>query len=288
LAWLDTVQRQRPALSIAVATLRKFVKDKSTHLAAMMAFWAFFSLFPLLLALVTLLGYLLPASEKQRTLEIVASYLPLLNLDTIGRLHGNLPALLVGLGSALWSGSAVVRGAQYAFNTVWEVPDDERPSFKDQVLRSLVAMSTIGVGLVASALLIGVVSGDNPYFEPGPLGRVLGFAAMIVVDVGLFVAAFRILTDERISTRDVLPGAIFAGISFWILKALSSVVITRYLDDAEPTYGTFATVITILWWFYLQSNITLLGAQLNVVLKQRLYPCSLTGVSLQAGAPKPA
>ncbi|MGQ0844765.1 MAG: YihY/virulence factor BrkB family protein [Sporichthyaceae bacterium] len=275
LARFDAVQGERTWLAIPVATLAKFYRDRTTHLAAMMAFWAFFSLFPLLLTLVTLLSFLVPEEEKQKTMEIVAGYLPLLDLNTIGGLNGSVFALVVGLLSALWSGSAVVRVTQFAFNSVWDVPLEQGPGFLEQLRRSVLAMSTIGLGLLASAALIGFLSGENVYFDPGPLGRALGFALTIGVDVGLFVAAFRILTDSRISLRDVLPGAICAGLAFWVLKATSSVIITRYLHDAAPTYGTFATVITILWWFYLQSNVTLLGAQLNVVLKHRLYPCSL-------------
>jgi uncharacterized BrkB/YihY/UPF0761 family membrane protein len=109
----------------------------------------------------------------------------------------------------------------------------------------------------------------------GVAGRVVGLLISIALDVGLFVAAFRLLTDRDVSTRDVLPGAVFSGIVFFILQEISAFIISRHLKSAQPTYGHFATVITILWWFYLQSVITLLGAQLNVVLKDRLYPRSL-------------
>jgi uncharacterized BrkB/YihY/UPF0761 family membrane protein len=107
---------------------------------------------------------------------------------------------------------------------------------------------------------------------------VIGFVFAIVVDVGLFIVAFRWLTDRDITTRDVLPGALLSGISFWVLQSVSSLIISRYLKNAESTYGTVATVITILWWFYLQSIITLLGAQLNVVLKHQLHPRGLVNV----------
>lgn len=271
----DRAQERRRVLSILVATAQKFIRDQTLRLASMMAFWAFFSLFPMLLALVTVLGYVVPESEKRRTLESIDGYVPLLDVNAIDGLDGSVPALVVGLGSALWSGTAVVRVTQYAFNLVWEVPAGDQPKLVAQLKRSLLAMSTIGLGLLTSTMLMGFLTGDNPYVDPGPAGRVLGVALTIVVDIGLFVAAFRILTDESISTRDVVPGAVFSGLAFWVLKGLSSVIITRYLSDAEPTYGTFATVITILWWLYLQSIITLLGAQLNVVLKLRLYPCRL-------------
>lgn len=275
LARLDAAQQARPALAIPVATLKKFGEDKSSNLAAMMAFWAFFSIFPLMLAAVTLLGYVLPEADKKRVMEQVAGYMPLLDPSTIGGLNGSVLALVFGLLAAFWSGSSVVRITQDAFNAIWEVPIVDRPKFVESLKRSALTMSTIGVGLVASTFLLGFVSGDDPTIDLGPLGRLLGFAAAIVVDIGLFVAAFRMLTDRAITTRDVLPGAVFSGVTFWLLGTLSSVIITRHLSDASTTYGTFATVITILWWFYLQSQLTLLGAQVNVVLKRSYWPRAL-------------
>jgi uncharacterized BrkB/YihY/UPF0761 family membrane protein len=99
----------------------------------------------------------------------------------------------------------------------------------------------------------------------------------LALDVGLFVIAFRMLTTRDVSFRDVLPGALLAGSAFFVLQLISSLIISRYLGKAQGTYGSFATVITILWWFYLQAQITLLGAQLNVVLAEHLYPRSLLG-----------
>ena len=103
-----------------------------------------------------------------------------------------------------------------------------------------------------------------------------GYVLSAALDVGIFLAAFRILTDREVTSRDVLPGALLSGIAFFVLQLLSTLIISRYLKNAQSTYGHFATVITILWWFYLQSIITMLGAQLNVVLKKHDYPRSLT------------
>jgi len=83
------------------------------------------------------------------------------------------------------------------------------------------------------------------------------------------------LTDRDVTVGDVIPGAIFAGVIFFILQEASSFIISNRLHSANRTYGAFGTVIVMLWWFYLQAVVTLLGAQLNVVLKERLYPRSL-------------
>ena len=272
---VDDFQQEHKPVGVTVAVLKKFGEDKSTNLASMIAFWAFFSIFPLLMVFVTLLGYLLPASDKANVLHKVSSMFPLLDASSAGSLHGAWWALIIGLVTALWSGSAVVRTTQFAFNSVWEVPYKEQPKLLEQVGRSILVLATLGVGLVVSVLITGFISGTANGLSIGWFGHIIGYVIAIALDVGLFVVAFRWLTDREVSTRDVLPGAILSGVAFWILQAISSLIISRYLQNASSTYGNFATVITILWWFYIQSIITLLGAQLNVVLKERLHPRAL-------------
>jgi len=272
---VDDFQQRHTALALPVAVVRKFSEDKSTNLASMIAFWAFFSLFPLLLVFITVLGYALPSDTKTDVLKQVAHMLPLLDTSTVSGLSGSWWALLVGAVSALWSGMAVIRTVQFAFNSVWEVPITDRPKLVEQVIRSLGVLALIGGGLVLSTLITGFVSGASSSIGLGAVGRVIGFIVAIVLDVGLFVAAFRILVDRDVTIRQVLPGAVLSGVAFWVLQSLSSIIVSRYLRNAQSTYGSFATVITILWWFYLQSIIVVLGAQLNVILAERLYPRGL-------------
>jgi membrane protein len=272
---IDAGQKRFKPASVAVATFKKFSEDKTTTLAATIAFWGFFSIFPLFLVLVTVLGWVLPASDKENVLKHVASMFPLLDTSTITGLSGAIWPLILGLATALWSGMGAVRTVQNAFNSVWEIPYHERPGLLEQVGRSLFVLLTIGAGIVISTLITGFVTSNSTGVDLGAAGRIIGFAISIALDIGLFVAAFRLLTDREITTRDVLPGAVFSGIVFFILQEVSAFIISRHLKSAQPTYGRFATVITILWWFYLQSVVTLLGAQLNVVLKEGLYPRSL-------------
>jgi membrane protein len=279
-AWLarvDRAQQDHEKLAIAAATVKKYGEDQSSSLASMIAFWAFFSIFPLFLVLVTILGYVLPASRRADVLERVASFFPLLNPSTVGSLSGSWWPILVGGVTALWAGSAVVRMTQQSFDEVWEVPLAHRPGLTESLRRSLFALSTIGFGLLVATIMSGYVTGRDTGINLGWYGRLGGYLISLVLDVGLFVVAFRVLSKRDVTFRDVLPGALLSGGAFFILQLLSSVIISRYLGSAQGTYGSFATVITILWWFYLQAQITLLGAQLNVVLVERLYPRSLVG-----------
>ncbi|HEY3691393.1 MAG TPA: YhjD/YihY/BrkB family envelope integrity protein, partial [Pseudonocardiaceae bacterium] len=105
---LDSYQQRHPALGVPIAVARKFIDDESINLAAVIAFWAFFSVFPLLLIFVALLGYFLPPSLQGDVLRSAASFFPLLSTDSIGHLSGQWWTLVVGILSALWSGSFVV------------------------------------------------------------------------------------------------------------------------------------------------------------------------------------
>jgi uncharacterized BrkB/YihY/UPF0761 family membrane protein len=124
---LDSYQQRHPALGVPIAVARKFIDDESINLAAMIAFWAFFSIFPLLLLFVALLGHVLPPNLQGDVLRSAARFFPLLSTDSIGHLSGQWWTLVVGILSALWSGSFVVIAIQSAFNSVWEIPHAQRP-----------------------------------------------------------------------------------------------------------------------------------------------------------------
>jgi membrane protein len=274
---IDGAQRRRPALGVAVAVVKKYSEDRSTNLASMIAFWAIFSIFPLFLVAVTVLGFVLAGHTKDVVLRDVATLFPLLHLNDIEGLSGAWWAVIFGSATALWSGLAVVRVTQTAFNSVWELPEKDRPDLLERTARGLTALGTIGVGLIGTTLVSGFVTGNLNAVNLAWWARLAGYGIAIAVDIGLFLLAFRLLTSRKVSFHDVLPGALLAGTVFWILQEVSSLIISRELSSTQSTYGNFATVITILWWFYLQAQVTLLGAQLNVVLKEHLHPRSLFG-----------
>jgi YihY family inner membrane protein len=274
---LDRAQQGHGRAGVAVAVVKKFSEDRSSSLASMIAFWAFFSIFPLFLVGVTVLGYVLHGHTHDVVLRNVAKLFPLLDVTKIGGLTGSAWALIVGAATALWSGLAVVNATQTAFNSVWEIPEKDRPGLAERLGRGIAALATIGVGLVGTTIVSGFVTGNESAVNLAWWGRIAGYAIAIGLDVGLLLLAFRLLTSRRVSFRDVLPGALLSGLVFWILQEVSSLIISRELSKTQSTYGTFATVITILWWFYLQAQVTLLGAQLNVVLVERLHPRSLFG-----------
>ncbi len=274
LARVDRWQQRHRATAIAVATIKKFEADQSGNLAAQLAFWAFFSMFPLMLAAATLLGWFLPSDVSDDVLRTIDDYVPLVDFSH-RTISGSWWALILGLVSTIWAATGVTRTARVVFDSVWRVPATERGGVVAQTLGGLKALALVGVALVVSVLTTGFVSGTSKQLDISALAVAGGYAIAVVIDIVVFLIAFRVLTSRDVSTRDVVPGALVAGVGFWVLQALSSLIISRYLQHAQKTYGNFATVITLLWWFYLTGVLTVLGAQLNVVLRERIWPRSL-------------
>ena len=274
---LDSYQRTRPWLAVPIAAAKKFGEDQAGNLAALISYYAFFSLFPLLLALVTVLGLALQGNPQLAD-RIVGSALvnfPVIGdeiRNNVGSLHGHWPALLVGLAGALWAGMAAIDAAQEAMNALWDVPIREKPKFLARKLRSLLMLVVVGAGLFATAASSAVVNVTDSIGAPA---RMVAPLLSTVINIGVFVVAFRVLTQRDLSWSDVAPGAILAGTVTTVFQILGGFIVARYLRGASETYGTFAVVIGLLSWLHLQARAVLAAAEVNVVRARRLWPRSL-------------
>ena len=160
---IDRYQRAHPWLGFPLGTVKKFSEDQAGNLAALISYYTFFSLFPLLLALVTILGFILKGDVglQRRILDSALAQFPVIGNqihDNVGSLSGNGFALIVGLGGALWAGMAAVDAAQNAMNSVWDVPIKDNPKFFVRRARSFVMLMVIGGGLFATAAASTVAS----------------------------------------------------------------------------------------------------------------------------------
>jgi membrane protein len=274
---LDRRQRSRPVLAIPVAVVRKFGDDRAGRHAALIAYYGFFSLFPLLLVLVTVLGFVLqddPALQ-QRIVDSALAQFPVIGQQiegNIGALTGSFVALALGLATAVWSGIAVISATQDAMDEVWNVARRDRPSFVRSKLRALVGLVIVGTFLVIAALLAGL--GTDGGWVGVPL-RIAAFAGTVALNVAVSAGILRILTTADVGWRDVMPGALVAGLGWFALLAIGSWLVDHQVRDASHVYGMFAIVIGLLGWVYLSAQLLLFAAELNVVLMRRLWPRSL-------------
>jgi YihY family inner membrane protein len=267
-------QRSRPA-GFLIGVLLRYRDDRGGRWVALIAYYGFFSIFPLLLSFVTVLGIVLEGRPSMRA-DIVDSALG--NFPVIGTqlneegLTGSPVVVAIGLLTALWAGLGAAQTLQDAMNTMWSVPPTARPSFVAKRVRSLALLAFVAVGIVGASAVTSIgASGVH-------LGRgvfVLTIVGSIVVNIVLIGGAYRILTHSDLRVRDIYPGAISAGLALFGLQALGVILVTRVLDDAKDVYGVFATVMGLLTWIGFQAQVVLLGNEINVVRAKRLWPRSI-------------
>lgn len=278
----DALQRDRPALAFPFAVVKKFGDDRASHLAALIAYYAFFSLFPLLLVFSTLVAMVVRDDPdlRQRLLDSALRQFPVVGVrigETIDELTGSSFALIVGIVGALWSGTAVVAAAQHAMDDVWDVPRVERPGLLTRLVRAALLLVVFGASIVLSSLLAG--TGTETGWNAALL-KILSLGATVLVSVAVFAFAYRVLTVATVGWRDVLPGAVVAAVSWTILLMVGTWIVDRHIRNASQVYGFFAIVIGLLAWISLAAQLFLFAAEINVVRARRLWPRSLVAPPL--------
>jgi uncharacterized BrkB/YihY/UPF0761 family membrane protein len=128
-----------------------------------------------------------------------------------------------------------------------------------------------GLGVVATTALASLPSlgGHTPLFGLANL------AAPAAVNTALFLVAFRVLTPRQIPTGQLLVGAAVAGVLFTLLQAVGGYLVGHNLKHAQAVYGFFAIVLGLMSWLFLSAQVTLYGAEVNVVRARRLWPRSI-------------
>jgi len=271
----DRFQQKHKGWAIPMAVIRKFSNDQAGNLAALVAYYAFFSIFPLLLVFTTILGFVLQGHPKIET-SVESSVLgrfPVVGSQISAHaLRGKVTALVIGLLGSLWGGLGVTNAAQNAFNRVWAVPFKNRPNYFQARLRGLLLLMSLGLMFVVSVAITGFVTAIG-----GPLVLVGGYVVSLLLNFGLYVAAFRFLTAVTVPTRCLWLGAAIGAVFLEILQLVGGIYVKHVVTHASNTYGTFATVIGLLVWLHLIAQLTLYSAEINVVVMRRLWPRSLLG-----------
>jgi YihY family inner membrane protein len=273
---LDAYQQTHRPLAFAFAVVKKFGDDRAGSLAALLAYYAFLALFPLLLLLVTVLSFMVgrDGGLRESVLHSALAEFPIIG-DQIGQnihsLRGNGLGLVVGVLGLVWGALGVTQVAQHAMAEVWNIRGVERPNFVSRIGRGLGLFAVMGLGLAATSFLAGVSTASH---AGGP-ARMAGVVASAVLNVGLYLLAFRVLTVPQVETRCLVPGAVVGGIGWSFLQGLGGYLIAHQLRHASQVYGYFASVLGLISWLSLGAQLTLYAAELNVVLARRLWPRSI-------------
>jgi YihY family inner membrane protein len=273
---LDAAQRRFTPTAFVFGVMKKFGDDNGGVLVTNLAFTAFLSLFPLLLVLTTILG-------------LIASADPAIRVDVINAVSGQIPqigktltenvqelrrasviGLIVGLVALIWGSMGLAQAGIFTMEQVWNLPGPDRPGYFQRLGRAAEFLGLLGLGVIVTTLLAGL----STYGHNTPWLVVLAQIAAVLTNVGMFAAAFRILTPKTVVVRRLLPGAIVAGVCWTALQILGTYLVHHFLKS-DSVYGVFATVLGLIAWIYVAVRIIVYAAEVNVVLTHRLWPRSI-------------
>jgi YihY family inner membrane protein len=272
---LDDFQQNHRPVAFGFAVNKKYGDDRGGYLAALITYYGFLSIFPLLLAFFTVVAYTL--SPHSHTVTVLSNHLgsypiigPSIASLSHSSLHGSVVALVVGVLGLIWGAQGLAQTLQHSMYEVWNVPGRERPGFLPRLIKGLEWYATFGIGFVASTF----VNSLGSVLNWGPAGPYLAALPALVINIALFIVSFRVLSPKAVTVRQLAPGAVFAGF-IWTVLTTVGINLLRQMSHANALYGSFAATLGLLAFLYLAARLALYAAEANVVAAKHLWPRSL-------------
>ena len=271
---VDNWQRRTPWAGAAYGTVKKFGDDNANLVVVALAWYGFTAIFPLLLVVVTVFGFIGAQSIGTGVINTLHEF-PVVgtsfNPASSNALHGSSIGLVIGLIGLLYGAQGVTQTAQQAMATVWNIPQTQRTGFLPRLGRSLAGLFTIGIAFLINAFITTYATGGTSNYAI----RIPVLIGLLIINCVLYFASFTLLTAKVVGPRGLLPGAILGAVGFTALITIGTGLVTHQLKNASSTYGAFGSVIGIVAFLLLLAKLTMYAAELNPVLSRRLYPRAL-------------
>ncbi|MGW4568616.1 YihY/virulence factor BrkB family protein [Streptomyces sp. NPDC004561] len=277
----DSYQRRHRWVGLPLAVVYKFYDDQAMYLAAVLTYYGFLSLFPLLLILVAVLSTFLSDDPtlRQRVLDSALSKFPVIGDQIVGNIHsfhGSGAALAVGIAGSLYGSLGVAQAAQYALNKIWAVPRHARADPFRSRLKGLLFLVILALGLCAFTLL-SVASSQTYVFGSRLRGGtwIAATVASICLNTALLLVSYRLLTHRHLHWRGLVGVSLGAACAWQGLQWVGTYYVSHVLRGATATYGLFGIVLGLIAWLYVGALIFLTAAEVGSVRLLRLWPRSL-------------
>ena len=266
-----------PTGKVLVRTVTEFINDEMSTYASALAYQALFSLFPFLLFLISLIGFLhLPDFfswlRLQSALVLPAQALEQVNpvIDQLQQSKGGL--LSVGIVIALWTASAGVRLMMSAMNAAYDVVEG-RPIWKRLPLS---VFYTVGIAMMLLAAAALMVTGPQVMnWFAAHLGiedfivtvwTILRWPLIIILMMVAVAVIYYVMPDVKQEFRFITPGSVLAVV-VWIIASLGFSFYLKTFADYNAMYGSIGAIIVLLLYFYISAAVLLLGAEMNAVIE---------------------
>ncbi|MBB3045403.1 YhjD/YihY/BrkB family envelope integrity protein [Nocardioides soli] len=276
----DRAQRRWSVLGYPIAVIYKYFDDQGNYLAAIITYYAFIAIFPLLLLGSSILGFFLQDNPElqQDLLDTALAQFPIIG-DQLGRpggLQGSTEAIVIGGLVALYGALGLGQALQNALNIAWSVPRNSRPNPVLLRLKSLFLLLTAGVAVLAVSVLSTLAANTEVFGETVSSYRWPITVATIVINTLVLTALFRVgaARSHSIWTGSV-PGAVTASLLWIGLQKVGTLYVTNVLTETSAMNQTFGLVLGLIGIIWLTAVIGVLGIEVNVVLERRLWPRAL-------------
>lgn len=280
---LDNLQQSYRWPGFIYAVIKKYGDDHAGYQAALLTYYGFLSLFPLLLVLTTITTFLAGNYPELQAsiIKSVTDYFPVLGSqlsEHIGALKKSGLALLAGILFTLYGARGVADAFRHGVNHIWHVPVVDREGFPGNLLNSVKIIFVGGLGLIAASVMAGLA-----VHAGGGVGfRVLSVVLNLLILFGVFVVLLKLCLPNKVKVKEIRTGAATAAIGLVILQSLGNYILVQHLKNLDALYSNFAIPLGLLFWIYLQAQVMYYAVEIAAVRSQRLWPRSLTGKPLTA------
>ncbi len=273
---VDATQQRFTPTAFVFGVVKKYGDDNGGVLVSNLAFSAFRALFPLLLILVTVLGLAASINPgfRHEVLNAVAHQVPQIGGQLTGHVkqlrRSSIIGLIVGLVGLIWGATGLAQAGLFTMEQVWNLPGPARPGYVQRLGRAMEFLGVLGVGVILTTLLASL----NTYGQKAVIFVILADLAAALVNAGIYLISFRVLTPKGVPTQRLIPGAVAGGIAWTALQILGTYLVHHFVHSSSAI-GYFATVLALVAYIYLAVEITVYAAEINVVLARRLWPRSI-------------
>ncbi len=274
---IDAFQQRHRATAVVAAVAGKWADDQAGRLSGQISYAAFLSVFPLLLVLFTLVVIVLDGHQglQNDILDSALRQFPVIGPDLRANVHqlstANTWALALGLIWLLYGSMKLSRSSQVMMAVVWGIDREELPRLKVWIPRATGFLVVLGTGFV----LGGALAGLGAFGRLGAFSAWIGLALSLVVNILMYWGAFATVIRVPEGWRSLWPGAVCGGIGWTVLQFVGALLVNHQLRHLSNLYGTFATVLGLIWWLALGALVTVVAAEFNVVLVRHGWPRSL-------------
>lgn len=274
---LDNFQQRHKFSAFVYGVIKKYGEDNTGYHAALLTYYGFLALFPLLMVATTVINHIVGSdSELGQTLtDAMANYFPLLGdqlASNVSGLKGSGFALLSGLLLSLYGARGVADVFRKGIQDIWDVPQNQREGFPKAQLKSLATVVVGGAGFILAAVIASWAS----TIGSGWAFRGLSLLINLFILFWLFNFLINLSLPKQIGFKDIRLGAAVAAVGLVILQFVGTYFLARQLKTLDALYSYFAVALGLMFWIYLQAQVLFYSVEVAVVSSKRLWPRSLT------------